>query len=264
MYAFDRDTAIEPVLPGRWTAHFHERWNVAGVPNGGYVMAVAARALAGTLPHPHPLSVTARFLRRPAPGRVGIVTDALHVGRRHSTGQARILQDGEERARVVATFADQVAAEGPSLVVATPPDLPDPDELISSVGQPGLPPVVRHFDHRFTPASMAFALGERHGDPVAEGWTRFVDGREPDPISLLMFADALPPPVLNVIEAPWVPTIEMTVHVRAIPAPGWLAYRFSTRALVDGYLDEDGELWDSQGRLVAMSRQIALALPADA
>jgi hypothetical protein len=47
------------------------------------------------------------------------------------------------------------------------------------------------------------------------------------------------------------------VHVRARPAPGMLLTRFTTRALIGGYLEEDGELWDSTGTLVAISRQLA-------
>ena len=48
------------------------------------------------------------------------------------------------------------------------------------------------------------------------------------------------------------------MHVRARPAPGWLRCRFSTRYISDGFMEEDGELWDSNDRLVALSRQLAL------
>jgi hypothetical protein len=94
---------------------------------------------------------------------------------------------------------------------------------------------------------------------VLDGWVRLRDGSAPDPISLVFFADSFPPPVLNLsaVRTPWVPTLELTVHVRAIPAPGFLAARFTTRALIDGYLEEDGELWDCRGQLVAISRQLA-------
>ncbi|MEM8662139.1 MAG: thioesterase family protein, partial [Pseudomonadota bacterium] len=47
-------------------------------------------------------------------------------------------------------------------------------------------------------------------------------------------------------------------HVRRVPEPGWLHCRFSTRFISGGMLEEDGELWDTSGRLVAQSRQLAL------
>ena len=56
-------------------------------------------------------------------------------------------------------------------------------------------------------------------------------------------------------------TVELTVHVRARPAPGWLACRVATRYVTSGYHEEDFEIWDSGGTLVAQSRQLAL-LPA--
>ncbi|MFZ2345984.1 MAG: hypothetical protein WAW08_15430 [Candidatus Microthrix parvicella] len=42
------------------------------------------------------------------------------------------------------------------------------------------------------------------------------------------------------------------------PAPGWLACVFTTRFVTDGVIEEDGEIWDSEGHLVAQGRQLAL------
>ena len=58
-------------------------------------------------------------------------------------------------------------------------------------------------------------------------------------------------------------TLDLTVHVRGPLAtttwqPGdWILARFRTRLSADGFLEEDGELWDECGNLIAMSRQLA-------
>ena len=46
--------------------------------------------------------------------------------------------------------------------------------------------------------------------------------------------------------------------MRARPAAGWLRVRISTRNPGGGLLEEDAEVWDSAGRLVAQSRQLAV------
>ncbi len=55
----------------------------------------------------------------------------------------------------------------------------------------------------------------------------------------------------------WVPSLELTVQVRAHPAPGPLQARLFSRHLTRGVIEEDGEYWDSAGQLVAISRQTA-------
>ena len=57
----------------------------------------------------------------------------------------------------------------------------------------------------------------------------------------------------------WVPTVEFTVHVRGVPAPGPIACAFRSRVIQGGMWEEDGEMWDSEGQVVALSRQLALA-----
>jgi Thioesterase-like superfamily len=82
-------------------------------------------------------------------------------------------------------------------------------------------------------------------------------GGEPDLLSLASLVDAAAPPVLELGETASA-TIELTVHLRARPAPGWLACRVPTRFVIGGYHEEDFEIWDSTGALVAQSRRLAL------
>jgi hypothetical protein len=96
--------------------------------------------------------------------------------------------------------------------------------------------------------------------PEISGWLRFADGRRPDVHALPVIVDAFPPVVFRVLAPGWVPTIELTLHVRARPASEWVRCRFRTRFIFGGLLEEDGEVWDEDGTLLALSRQLA-ALP---
>ena len=93
------------------------------------------------------------------------------------------------------------------------------------------------------------------------GWIRFVDDRAPDGKALALFADGFPPSPLSYLGAiGWVPTIELTVHVLAKPAAGWIQAQFKTDSLKNGRMIESGALWDSNGTLVAQSRQLGLVM----
>ena len=264
--AFDADTAVRPESgvagPGRWLATLTDRWHIGDKPNGGYVLAIAARAIAGALPeHPHPFTVTAHYLRPSQAGPAEIDVEVVRTGRKMATATASLVQDGKERIRVLATFGDLTEATGPTVLRGNPPEIPAPEDCPSGRDRPGhyIPSsIAERTDMRLHP-DTGWVTGRPSGIAEIAAWTRFADGREPDPLSLLFFADALPPAVFEVLEeGTWMPTIELTVHVRALPSPGWLRARMGTRFLVDGYLEEDGELWDSTGRLVAISRQLGM------
>jgi hypothetical protein len=59
-----------------------------------------------------------------------------------------------------------------------------------------------------------------------------------------------------------VPTLDLTVYIRALPAPGPLRLRMRAQLIQDGFADEVCEGWDARGRLVFQSTQLAaLRLP---
>ena len=263
---FDVESAVERVDLDRFTAACHAGWRVIGgvAPNGGYLMAIAARAMAQRAERPDPVTLTAHFLAPPALGPVEVVTEMVREGGRHRTVAARLVQDGLECVRLLGTFGDVTRADGPTRVLLTPPAWPDVDTLpdpVAATGDFPTPEIFHRLDHRMPPATTGWTRGAPSGDGVHGGWCRWEDGGDMDVFGVLFVADAYPPAAfdLGVAEVSWAPTIELTVQVRAHPAPGWLATRFTTRALTGGYFEEDGEVWDSEGRLVAISRQLALS-----
>jgi acyl-CoA thioesterase len=258
-FAFDRGVAVRSLGRGRYGAEIEPRWNIADAPNGGYLLSVALSAVAHELPHPHPFAVSAHYPKRTEPGPAEAEVEVVRIGRGMSTARAILRQQDAPRVLVTATYGDLDAMQGPTSIQAERPDFPPPDECVKAAG-PNAPEFLRQFDLRLTPDTAAWAVSSPSGVAEAAGWIRFADGREPDPASLPLMSDAFPPTVFNIMPAAWVPTIELTVHVRGRPAAGWLQCRFRTRYLIDGYLEEDGEIWDSEGRLVALSRQMARIL----
>jgi len=150
----------------------------------------------------------------------------------------------------------------PQLVDTAPPDMASFEECIKRETDDGSFPVglMKNLTVRMHPDDSMFINGGHSGVALMRGWFEFKDLRPLDTLSLLLATDAMPPPVFNLpIASGWVPTLELTVHVRAVPVGTRLACVFRTRVLQGGLLEEDGELWDEAGNLVALSRQMAVA-----
>ncbi len=255
-YQLDTDTALTSTEDGRYEGNVSDRWGVlSGVPNGGYMMCFAMRALADALPAPDPLTLTAHFLRPGKVGPVSVFTEVVKVGKRNATGMARVVQDDKEVVRALATFGRR-SDDATRAIHAEPPTLPPRSEC-EHHATPHHPEIAKRFDNYIDPATIGWVKGDPSGDMVMRGWMSLADGRPPDELSMPLFADGLPPPLFNVVSPGWVPTIELTVHFRGRPVPGYLRAEFRTRFVSGGLLEEDGVLWDEEGSLVALSRQLA-------
>jgi acyl-CoA thioesterase len=261
---FDAETGGEPDGPGRWRVRVSPHWNIADNPNGGYAAALVGRAMAQVAGHEAPITMTTHFLRPAVAGADATVEARLvRAGRRTSTVEGTLVQDGTERLRVLAAFAELTAGagEGEALLAMDPPELPPPEECRSrlTLEQGVTLPIAERVEVRIHPD---LADPGSAGRAEVAGWIRLADGRPTDAAVLPLLADAFPPSLFGLLgRVGWVPTVELTVHVRARPHPGWVRARFVTRDLRQGRLVEDGDLWDQDGTLVARSRQLALLLP---
>ena len=262
MSLFAADTAVRADTPGTFSGQLAAAWNIGDNPNGGYMVCCALRAMAAAIEHPDPLSVTTHFLRPGMPDMpFQVQIEILRHGRSMTTAEAHLLQDGKVRLVVLAAWGDLAQQAGIDAEYSTePPTQAEPDDCLqrSEAAQNIHLPILSRLDTRLDPACV-----EPANNPVADvrGHIRFVDGTPPDTLALALFCDAFPPsPLLRIGHQGWVPTLELTVHIRRRPAPGWITACLRSDDLQAGRMVESGQFWDSQGHLVAQSRQLGLVM----
>ncbi|QNE74796.1 thioesterase family protein [Streptomyces finlayi] len=265
---FDRDTAVTLREEGVYDAELSAGWTIIHAVNGGYLLAMLGRALGQSLPHSDPFSVSAHYLTASVPGPAVIRTQVVRTGRTLSTGQASLFQYAEdgtetERIRVLATYGDLEALTDDIRTSAQPPAIPPLEQCLGAgdgpAPIPGSSAITGRLSVKLDPATVGWAIGAPSGKGEMRGWFGLADGRDADPLSLLLTVDAMPPTSFELGLKGWTPTIELTTHIRCRPAPGPLRVSITTRNLAGGFLEEDADVWDSADRLVAQSRQLARA-----
>lgn len=249
--------------PGTWEAELEEGWDILGVTNGGYIAAIATSAMEAETGGRRLISANASFVNPARSGPIEIHVEILKEGRNLTVARAKITKEGTDLVYTTGVFADpERPVDDSSLILGSPPELPPPEECIRaepSTDARFAPPFVGKVDLRIHPDDAASLMGARTGRPLIRGWFRLTDGEPLGPPAIVLAVDAFPPAIFNAdIAVGWTPTVDLTVQVRE-PAPaGWLAGRLSSRFITGGMVEEDGEIWDGSGNLVALSRQLAL------
>jgi hypothetical protein len=250
-------TAVTPDGDGLWLANIPDGWDIFGNAHGGVLIAVAARAMAAAADRPDPLTVTAHYLSPGVAGPFSIATKVVKAGRRLSTVTARVSQGDRAAIQLVGAFGDLTTMEGPGLITGVRPQLPPPDECLST-GSSFTPALMSQIDVRLVSEDTGFGRGESHGTATMRGWFRLLDNEPIDVFTLLLGVDCFPPTIFNTgLAAGWTPTVELTAHIRRRPVGEWLQCQFVSRYIFGGCLEEDAEIWDELG-LVAQARQLAL------
>jgi len=297
MTIFDQATAVRSCGGGLYEVHPDQRFALVApggatppVVNGGVMIATVLRAVLDGSPLPHPVATSAHFLRvaRLAPAQVQVTW--LKKGRTVATARATLVQDGHPVLEMTVTtgtvpvsrpggpanggaaeadgaaetggVADRVGGAELSWTGA-PPVLPPAEQCVDlgpwpgTVAPDGTAGYAGQVRLLLDPAVTGWRFGEPAGSPEMRGYFGLREEREPDAYLLALAVDGLPPVVFGLGATSWAPTVELTWHMRMVPAPGLLRVAARCRHVSGGWFDEEAEVWDSAGHLVAQSRQIA-------
>ncbi len=262
MNQFSQDSAVEKIGDNHWRGQLSDDWCIGPVPNGGYVLAVAAKALSAALPHRDPLTINAYYLASPDVGPIDCHIEVLRSGGSTSFAMVKMVQDDKLKVQITAAYTELDSLKGETRIAATAPTIPSFDECVIVPTPVDIIKVGRYTAMRVVPGMERSFLGEPTGNAYWNGWLDFKDMNKADsPVdlfALLYFTDAFPPPAFNYYgPLGWVPTIELNVQIRAKPVAGPIQCNFEMRYLTKGVLEEDGTLWDCEGNIVALSRQTA-------
>ena len=290
MTVFDEATAVRKVADGVYQTRPDQRFALVApggsappAVNGGVLIATVLRAVLDASPLPHPVATSAHFLRiaRLAPAEIRVTW--LKTGRTAATARATLAQDGEPVLETTVTTGrvpvSRPAQEGngtePSALVGqgglpaaggeltwtdAAPLLPAPDECVElgpwrgTVGADGTAGYAAQVRMLFDPAVIGWVRNQPSGLPEMRRYFGLREDRDPDALLLALAVDGLPPVVFGLGATGWAPTVELTMHMRMVPAPGPLRVATRCRHVSGGWFDEEAEVWDGVGN---QSRQIA-------
>ena len=261
---FDDDTAVVAIGEGRYQAQIDPGWWILAGPNGGYLAAILLRATEQSTGDPEraPRSLTIHYTAPAQEGPAQVETRVERAGGALTTVSARLLQEGRVVALALAAFS-KPRSRGHQLSHARMPEAPPPERCAPLEKQI---PIHERYEHRWALGAMPFGSGEH---ALCGGWIRLSEPRVVDAALAAAYTDAFPPALFSTLSdrdaTAGVPTVDLTTHFRApLPRPGATAGDYSlavfrSRVALEGFIEEDGELWSPDGVLLAHSRQLALA-----
>jgi acyl-CoA thioesterase len=254
MSSYLQATAVRRSSDTTYEVEIDKGWAIGGNPHGGYLMALVAKAAVEASQSPHALAVSAHFLRPPTGGPAQVRVEVVKRGRTASTVRATLWQDDKARLDTLITTG-RLPQGPPSYAARVLPRMPSPEQCRARQETGATIELADHVDVRIDPDT---SLSNGDGNPVVRGWMAFRDGTEVDVEALLLACDIAPPTVFHLGHRGWAPTVELSCLLRGEPAPGWLAFEARATLVTGDWFDEESTVWDSTGRVVAQSRQLAL------
>ncbi len=187
----------------------------------------------------------------------------MKAGRSITTIRADLKGPEKPLLTAIASFADPDRPTSPArLMQSTAPRIPPPEQCLRAIHDPNSafpPPFVDKVQMMLHPEDASSLDGRTSGVAHVRGWLRPLDDEAADSFVVVMASDGLPPAIFTTdLPKGWTPTLDLTVHIRDSKPRTWLQLDVRTRFVTGGLLEEDVDIWDEDGKLVAHSRQLAL------
>jgi len=248
------------------------RYFVGNTPHGGYLMALMNKALSIILPHQHAINSNVYYLDRTENAPAELHVEVIRTSRGSSMGQVRLIQEGRLTCLFSGLFSDFNFMKGANGLETKLP------EIMSSVDEADFqsmnydklkkgftPSFIQQLNLRVHPKHAWWDRDTKADDAEAR-CSAFLEleGGIPDAFVLSYLSDILPPVVTNKYgPLGWVPTLTLTTNIRQLPTTSKLFIDGIAKDLNNGYFEQDCNIWDMEGNLVATSRQIAKILKSE-
>ena len=271
---FQESLKLEYVEDNKFTVNPDTNYFVGSTPHGGYLMAIMHKALTSILPHSTAISSSVQYLDRIDAKPFELEVESFKVSRGSSSGIVRLRQDDKVCTTFTGTCSDFEFMKGyDDLQKPLPNIFADKDKNdylemnYDKISKGFTPSFIQQLECLIHP-DHAWWNRETDSDS-ADNEARCsafleMEGGKPDQFCLSFYSDILPPVVCNKYgPLGWIPTITLTTHIRQLPTTSQLYADFIATDINKGYFEQDCNIWDLNGNLVASSRQLTRILKSE-
>ena len=256
---FEKDIDVKLLSEDNFTANISENWSIGQTANGGYSMALIAKACSKALSHKDPLVLSANYIDRVEFGSADIQITKIASTKSSSTEHVSLKQNGILKIFCTVTFTDFSKMKGLNNNLRLEPKFDPYENCIQVPYKEGFNPKLdKNLEKKYCLDSLWWENPSEENKATLKLFMGWKDGGIVDLFGLILFLDATTPPIFNKMgTVGWVPTLTLTSHIRNIPKPGPLKVIAKTEFITSNYIEEDREIWDSSGNLVGQSKQLA-------
>ena len=269
---FQEAIKLENLEDNKFIVNPDTNYFVGNTPHGGYLMAVMHKALTRILPHSTAISSSVQYLDRIDAKTFELEVETFKTSRGSSSGIVKLKQDDKICTTFTGTCSDFEFMKGydglqkPLPNIFNESDKKDYIKMNYDKISKGFTPAfiqqlecLIHPDHAWWNRDSNDKNNEARCSAFLE-----MQGGIPDQFCLSFYSDILPPVVSNKYgPLGWIPTITLTTHIRQLPSTSELYADFRATDINKGYFEQDCNIWDLNGNLVASSRQLTRILKSE-